>query len=185
MNKRGNLSKNIFLKNRKGQVWVETVIYLLIAFVMIGLVLSFIKPKIEELKDKAIIEQSIQILQDIDNSILNIGSSGNKRLFEIGIKKGSLTIDSEDDTIIFEIDSTYQYSEPGQPVQTGNIQALTVENGRNSKVTLKRDFSEGYNITYNGEEVNKTLSQASNPYKVFITNEGTSSNKIAIDFSVE
>ena len=38
-----------------GQVWVETVTYTLIAIVMIGLVLSFAKPKIEELQDKTII----------------------------------------------------------------------------------------------------------------------------------
>lgn len=185
MSKRGKTGKNVFFKNKKGQVWVETVIYLLVAFVMIGLVLSFIKPKIEELKDKAVIDQSIQILQDIDNSILTIGSSGNKRLLEIGIKKGTLTIDSEKDTIVFQIDSTYKYSEPGQPVQVGNIQALTEQNGRNSNVTLKRDFSSEYNITYNSQEVIKTLNKASNPYKVFMTNEGTSLNKIIIDFSVE
>ena len=70
------------MNKRRGQVWVETVVYLLVAFVMIGLVLSFIKPKIEELKDKSITEQSIEILKNIDNSILTMGDSGNKRVLE-------------------------------------------------------------------------------------------------------
>jgi hypothetical protein len=211
MNKRGRFSKNMFMKNpreqgsiifqkknsreqgsiifqkknSRGQVWVETVIYLLIAFVMIGLVLSFIKPKIEQIKDKAIIEQSIQIIQDIDNSILTMGGSGNKRLLEIGIKKGSLIIDSENDTIIFEMEGAYMYSEPGETVKTGNIEAVTEKNGRNNRVTLKRDFGDEYNITYNDEESTKTLTRAPSPYRMFITNNGISLNKINIDFSVE
>lgn len=32
-------------RNRSGQVWIETVIYTLIAFVMIGLVLSYARPE--------------------------------------------------------------------------------------------------------------------------------------------
>ena len=46
--------------NKRGQVWVETVIYTLIALVMIGLVLSFVQPKIMELQDKATLQQSIR-----------------------------------------------------------------------------------------------------------------------------
>ena len=141
MVKRGRLEKNIFLKNSRGQVWVETVIYLLIAFVMMGLVLSFIRPKIEELRDKTIIEQSLEIIKEIDNSIVTIGSPGNRRLMEIGIRKGSFTIDSANDTIIFRMDSKYVYTEPGKIVWIGNIQALTEERGSINAVSLERDVS--------------------------------------------
>jgi type II secretory pathway pseudopilin PulG len=166
-------------------VWVETVVYLLIAFAMIGLVLAFIKPKIEEMRDKAIIEQSLEMMKEIDNSITTIGSSGNRRLLEVGIKKGSLTIDSENDVIIFEIQSSYAYTEPGEPVQVGEIQALTEETGRGNTVTLKRDFSEEYDLTYVNQEVTKSLTKAPNAYRLFITNKGESSNKVLIDFSIE
>ena len=43
----------------KGQIWVETMVYTLIAFALIGIVLMFVKPKIEEIQDTSIIEQSI------------------------------------------------------------------------------------------------------------------------------
>jgi type II secretory pathway pseudopilin PulG len=183
MVKRGGLKKSAFLKDYKGQVWVETVIYLLIAFVMMGLVLSFIRPKIEELRDKTILEQSVEVLKEIDNSILTIGSAGNRRLVEVGIRKGSLIIDSENDEIIFEMDSRYVYTEPDKIIQIGNIEALTKANGRSNTVTLKRDFSSEYDLTYNGEQILKTLTKAPNPYKLFFTNNGISANKIAIDFS--
>lgn len=185
MVKRGGLKKSIFLENHRGQVWVETVIYLLIAFVMMGLVLSFIRPKIEELRDKTVLEQSLEILKEIDNSIVTIGSPGNRRLVEVGIRKGSLIIDSATDKIIFEMDSKYVYTEPGKTVQIGNIQALTEEKGSTNLVTLERDFSSEYDITYGGEQTLKTLSKAPNPYRLFFTNNGASGNKIAIDFSTE
>jgi hypothetical protein len=185
MNRNGGVKKNIFLNDYKGQVWVETVIYLLIAFVMMGLVLSFIRPKIEELKDKATIEQSVQILKDIDHLILTMGSPGNKRLIEVGIRKGSLLIDSQRDMIIFEMNSRYLYTEPGKVVQIGNIKALTETIGKENKITLTRDFSSEYNLTYKNGETFKTLSKASAPYRIFFTNEGESLNKIVINFDLE
>jgi hypothetical protein len=187
-NLRGILKETTFLKNQKkqkGQVWVETVIYLLIAFVMIGLVLSFIKPKIEEMRDRTIIEQSLGILKEIDSIITTIGSPGNQRLINVEIRKGSIIIDSENDIVKFEIDSTYEYGQPGQVITIGNIQAITEESGDNSKVTLTRDFSEGYDLTYDNQQMVKTLTKASNPYRLFINNRGESSDKVLINFGLE
>ena len=59
-------TNNKFLpKSKRSQVWVETVIYTLIALTVIGLFISFAKPKIEEIQDKAIVEQSVAMLEDI------------------------------------------------------------------------------------------------------------------------
>jgi len=51
--------------NYKGQVWIETVVYTLIAFAILSAILGVAKPKIEQLQDKSIIEQSIGILENI------------------------------------------------------------------------------------------------------------------------
>ena len=176
----------LFVKDkREGQVWIETVIYLLIAFVMIGLVLSFIKPQIEELRDKAVIEQSIKMLNDLDNIILTIGTSGNKRLLEAGIKKGSLKIDGVGDVLSFEINSAYLYSEPGELIRVGNIIVKTEEETRYNLVTLVSDYSGMYNLTYKGGDRLKNLNSASTPYKLLISNEGEDSNKrIIIDIDL-
>ena len=101
------------MHNKRGQVWIETVIYTLIAFSLIAAVLAFVKPKIEEIQDNAIIEQSLGLMKDIDSTIREIiqGGSGNKRKLEIAIKKGSLGIDGENDRLVFEIDSRKLYSE--------------------------------------------------------------------------
>jgi hypothetical protein len=182
--KRG-LRKNTEMEKR-GQVWIETVIYLLIAFVMIGLVLSFVRPKIEEMRDKAIIERSLEVMNSLDNLILTIGSPGNKRLVDLNIKKGSLTIDGENDTILFEMEGKYLYTEPGEEVAVGNVLAKTEEKGEYNVVTLKRDFSANYNLTYQGRDVGKTLNKAATPYKLYLTNNGVTNNlNINIDFSLQ
>ena len=87
--------------NKKGQIWVETVVYTLIAFTLIGLVLTFAKPKIEEIQDKGLIEQSIKVLDDIDLIIKTLGGSGNQRLIMLGISKGTLNIDGKNDRLFF------------------------------------------------------------------------------------
>ncbi|HNZ52100.1 MAG: hypothetical protein BWY36_00835 [Candidatus Diapherotrites archaeon ADurb.Bin253] len=187
MKKKGDIKRNTFSKNYRGQVWIETVIYLLIAFVMMGLVLSYVKPKIEDLRDKAIIEQSLDVINEIDNTISTIGSTGNKRLIEIGVKKGVFNIDSENDMITFELETKYQYSEFGKEVYIGKVKAITQGQNQYSKVILTRDFSEEYNLIYDSSDTNKALPKASTPYRVFIENKGVGvdQDKLIINFNIE
>ena len=173
------------IKKRRGQIWVETVIYTLIAFVMIGLVLSFVKPKIEEIRDQAIIEQSLNMFDEINNVILAIRDiPGNKRLVELNVKKGILKIDGEDDKIILELESKFTYSQPGEDVRYGDIIARTEKKGRINIVTLTGDYSDKYNITYNDEDVIKPLTKSAIPYKIFISNKGNQGSKVVIDLEV-
>jgi hypothetical protein len=162
--------------NLKAQVWIETVIYLLIAFVMIGMVLSFVRPKIEELKDKSILQQSQEILETLDNTIVTMGVEGNRRIIDLGIKKGEFTFNAVDDLIKFETDSLYVYTEPGEKVQIGNVLAETKKKTRDYLVTLTSNYSEDYNITYKGKEESKTLAKSSVPYKLILSNEGEDSS---------
>ncbi len=188
MRKKGEIKKNTISKNHRGQVWVETVIYLLIAFIMIGLVLSYVKPKIEDMQDQTMIKQSLEIINEIDNTITTIGSTGNKRLIEVGVKRGEFTIDSTNDKIIFEIQTDYKYSETGEEVYDGKVKITTEGENQYSKVRLERDFSEEYDFIYDGAANNKTLSKASTAYNLFIENKGvgaTPPGLVVIDFTVQ
>lgn len=164
-----------FSGNKRGQIWVETVIYILIAFVMIGLVLSFVKPKIEELRDKAVIEQSVEIINNLDSIFSEVLIPGNKRIIDVGIKKGELRINSENNTVEFVIESEYVYSEPNETIYVGEIIAKTETRGKYNLVTLRREYGSKYNFTYQNLELSKTLTRSSVPYKIIITNEGEDS----------
>jgi hypothetical protein len=169
-------------RNRKGQIWVETVIYTLIAFVIIGLVLAYAKPKIEELQDQAIIEQSITMLKDIDSIIGRIGAPGNQRLVEMGIKKGNLKIDGVNDIIVFEMESRSTYSEPGEKVVDGNLLITTTKVGKFNLVNITRDYSTECNLTYERKDQLKSLSKTSTSYQLLISNKG--GEKVNIDISL-
>ncbi len=175
--KRGQISK-------KGQIWVETIIYTLIAVSMIAAVLFFVQPKIKELQDKTIISQSIEVMRYIDSIIAEVGQGvpGNKREFEVGIKKGTLTFDGKDDKIIFKIKSNYEYSEPEIAINEGDLEILTTKKGEDITVTLTVNYTQ-YDLKYKGEDEVKILPAASTPYRVLISNEGSAPLKINIEIA--
>lgn len=174
----------IFLDNQKrGQVWVETMIYTLIAFALIGTVLAFVKPKIEEMQDRGVIDQSILMLKEIEEIISDIDQSGvgNKRGMDIKIKAGELVIDSDNDKLIFELESNTEYSESGISINDGNIKVLTSVKGSLNKITLTLNCNL-YNITFQEKDIPKILSKDTDSYDLYITNKG--GNPTNIDFDV-
>jgi len=177
------------MRNKRAQIWVETVIYTLIALVLIGAVIAFAKPKIEQLQDRAVIERSLNLLNDIDSQVQSAidGGIGNRRIINIELKKGSLTIDGENEDILFEMQSKDKYSQEDVWVSPGSsIEALTTKNGGNYLVKLMLNYS-NYEISYRGDFAGiKKITQSPTSYKIIMTNNGTSvSGKTQIDFDVE
>jgi type II secretory pathway pseudopilin PulG len=166
--------------NKRGQVWVETVIYTLIAFSLMGLVLAFVIPKINETRDKGVIEQSISVLQDVDSLIRNLGGPGNQRVPQIKINKGTMTIDAINNKIFFQLQSTYQYSQPGENVSIGKIIVNTQGQGKINIVTLTLDYTGEYDLNYMWTKDVKTISQAPTPYNILIADNGADSQRLEI-----
>lgn len=171
--------------NKKSQIWVETVIYTLIGLSILGLVLAFAKPKIDELKDKSVIEQSIDMLNSIDQTMSNIKYvSGNSRPIELKIQRGELLVDGVDNYIEYSIkDSKYRYSEPGQVISIGNINVLTLENAKTYSINLNINYTNSINLTWNREDVQKVLQPAPKPYNIVMANKGYTGGIPNIDFS--
>jgi len=190
--KGGDKSGQVCWKNQKAQVWVETVIYTLIALVVIGLFISFAKPKIEEIQDKAVVEQSVEMLEEINELILSItqGGAGNQRIIELGIKKGGLEINASKDQLLFQIEGKYTFTEPGENgspgenINIGNVIANTQKIGSINKVTLISNYSQRYNITYQGMETVKKINKSPVPYKLSISNKGAVGGMQIIDIAL-
>jgi len=174
--------------NKSGQVWVETVIYTLIAFSLIAAVLTFVKPKIEEIQDNAVIIQSIQMLKAIDNTITNVANlpAGNRKSIEINVNDGTLKFDGENDRIEFLLKSKNEYSEPGVIIQDGEISIkTTLLGGKDYEILLSKNYT-NYNITTSSNDVPKTLSKSTTTYNVLISNAGSSSgSKLNINIEVK
>ncbi len=166
------MRKNIFFYKKRGQIWIETILYTLIAFVLIGLVLAFAKPKIEEFQDKSTIEQSISVLEEIDVIIKNMGDPGNQRVITLSLTKGILNLDGENDKIFFELESRYEYSQPGTNISIGNIIAKTEARGKIYDITLIQDYFEEYNIRFKNIDELYSIKRAATPYRILISNKG-------------
>ena len=174
---------------KKGQVWVETVIYTLIGLALIGLVLSLVMPKINEFKDKSAIEQSIDVLNSFDSKVNEVVSApGNVRKLELKMRRGVLYVSGKNETIIYKLGPiTTKYSEVNTSIEIGNVGVLTSEIGSDYEVRLLLNFSE-YDLSYDGSvDQNEKFSEVSLPYEFLIENMGVNPTigKPQIDIRVE
>ena len=171
------------MNKKRGQVWVETVIYTLIALALIGTVLAFVKPKVEEMQDKITIDQSLQLMGDLDAKIQELTQRGvgNSRIIDLQIKSGTLNIDGINDKIFFTLeDSKYAYSQEGQEIESGNVLIKTEKKSGANTITLTTNY-QSLNLTYNENDQVKTLTASPTLYKISFSNLGKTSDKIQVD----
>lgn len=167
------------IMKKRGQIWVETMLYTVIGLALIGIVLAIVTPKINESKDRLAVEQAIESLGAFENrinTVLDFGGGNQRAILEFTMKRGELFIDVVDDKISFVIDDLNKpYSEPGQTLTRGRIEILSEKKQKTSNVSLTLDYSGIANLTYNDDNtILKKFSSASTPYSFRIRNLGRS-----------
>jgi type II secretory pathway pseudopilin PulG len=170
------------LKNR-GQIWVETVIYTLIGLALIGVILAFVTPKINQEKDKLVITQTIDALGNFGETIDNIldKGPGNIRYVEFTMKQGEMHINASSDEVLFVLSGMSKpYSEPDVEIDYGRVKVLTEENGGKYNVKMKITYSGKANLQYLNSEENKKFGPASTPYKFALENKGTLNGGVSV-----
>jgi len=169
--------------DKRGQIWVETVIYTLIGLAIIGLVLAGALPKINQKKDEMIISRSIEAIGNIDDKIYEVSRAvGSRRVINLEVKKGEFVIDNAEDTISWILDSSFAYSEIGVPVRFGNMDVTTTKDG-DYEVVLKKGYD--LDFVFEGEAGEKRFTVAPTPYLLVVKNNGMNDDgEIVIEFSV-
>lgn len=173
--------KKRWCSSKRSQIWIETVIYTLIGLAIIGLLISTIMPRVNEMKDKSLIGQSIDSLNTVNSKVMEtLTSAGNTRQVFLSVRRGEYVIDSLNDSIYFILkDTKLRYSEPEEYVSRGDITVLTKEKKDKYDVYLILNYSY-YNITYENKEFNRVLTPASTTYNLLIENNGGSDKQINI-----
>ena len=170
--------------SKRGQIWVETVIYTLIGLAVIGLVMAVALPKINEKKDEIVIEQSIEALGNIDDKIYEVINKGvgNQRVINLEIRKGSLVVDMKENTISWVLDSSFPYSEVDMEVPLGRI-TVTTRAGNPWEIELKMSYA--VDLRYEGRvDGTKQMDPAPTPYNFMIERvEDESGENIVIGLS--
>ncbi len=172
---------------KRGQVWVETVMYTLIGLAILGSLIAVMTPRIQKISDNALITQSINSLNKINEQIGEVLMySGTQREIILAVKNGEYIIDSINNSIEFVLsDTKLKYSEIGENVPKGYINVLTTQRTNNNyDVTLSLNYS-AYNLSYQDADKNKILTGAPNPYKLLVQNNGPdSSDKQIINIEI-
>lgn len=168
---------------RRGQVWVETVIYTLIGLSLIALVLAVVTPKINQYKDKALLDQTLNSLNSLNTKVNEVlESPGNRRVVEFKLGRGNIEIDSENDKIIYTLeDSKVKYSEPGLEIAVGKVNVFTEELPKDYKVTFTMTYN--LNITSGKKDENAQYTAASLPYQLKVENTGFANGDQVVDIS--
>ncbi len=162
------------LKNKKAQIWIETVIYILIGIALIALVLAFVVPKINSEKERIIIDQTISSLSLIDDKINEVITTGidNRRIIEFTLNKGELVFNLEGDKIIFKLDDLAKpYSEPDVEIQNGRVVIKTSPTQKTYSVELTLNYGPGVDIKF-GDLTRKKFTFSPIPYKFYVTYKG-------------
>lgn len=169
--------------DRRGQVWIETVIYTLIGLAIIGIVLAGALPRINEHRDKIMIGQSINAMTVIDNKIYEVQRApGNRRVISLDVRAGSLKIDMDRDRIYWVLESSYAYSEVGYTVAIDTLNVTTTEEGSGYIVELATDYN--MDIRFEGDNFGvKEFTEAPIPYNIAIENDGKDGDTIVIEIS--
>lgn len=172
------------IKKNKGQIWVETVIYTLIGLAIITIILVTVIPRIERIKDKVIIEQTISAMNELDDKISEIETVGEVRIADFRVAKGKIEIDSANDSIIYVLEDTkLEMSEPGAEIEQGSVILKTEKMGSKFKVSLTMKY-DNIDITYENKQELKALHAGATPYKIVIENIGIIGDKININLGV-
>lgn len=165
-------------RNKKGDIWVSVVLYVLISLVILSSVYMIVEPKINEAQDRAVVEQTIILLGDINDAVKTSSqATGTVVMRQVKISKGDLFIYNSTETngtIIYMLNNTnLKYSQPGTPLVSGNIQVITNNNLQNEgkyDVTLTLSLSNKKILNDNGQNLWQ-LSASPLPYKLFIKSE--------------
>ncbi|MDD5191962.1 MAG: hypothetical protein PHH54_04940 [Candidatus Nanoarchaeia archaeon] len=173
---------------KKGQIWVETVVYTLIGLTVIAIILSMALPQIEKSKDKALIEQTVTALNILDKKISEVEQApGNSRVVELGISKGRLDIDADNNLIKYTLEDTkLELSEIGENITQGNIVLRTEKMPARFRIILTMNYPNLDITNKNGDGGIKTLQAGTTPYKIVMQNKETSSpgQNTNIEFSI-
>lgn len=166
------------MKNNQAQVWIETVLYTVVILAIIAIVLSFTIPKINEGKDKLVIEQSITALKNLDRSIYDAArQTGNIRIVEFSLKRGNLHFYPNRGNITLTIGGlTSIYSEDGQVVYDGEVEMISTSGAKSNSINLTISYPANLPIQYKGKNDYVKINPSSLPYRFSIENTGTSIN---------
>ena len=142
------LNKILTQKSKHAQIWIETAIYTLIGLSIIAILLSIAVPQVDRIKDKGIITQTENALNDLNGKILEASETpGNVRIIYLKLAKGRLEINSQNNSIEYVLENTrVKLSELGEKIHPGDLTLETKKSGDKNNVFISIDYNNKVNL---------------------------------------
>ena len=107
--------------NRRGDVWISVVLYVLIISIGLFIILIAVTPLLTRMKDKSTFSDAKGTMLGIEQQISEISreSPGSQRVIPVDLKSGSLDIG--EDTIVYRLETESKVIDPKSKVELGNI----------------------------------------------------------------
>ena len=141
---------------------IAAVLIILISVVGAVIVLQYTQPSVDRLKEISLFEESKKILTQIDNAVrtVNEEGEGSTRVLQLSVSGGNYLIDTNNDTVVFSMNSMSQVVGIGISKSEGNVNMF----GESNKVLL--------NISYTSINVTGGGSFSNGYHVLIIRNEG-------------
>ena len=137
--------------NKKGDIWVSTVIYIALSIVVLTIVLLAALPLIQKLKYRNVTVQTKNILFQMDKNIREVVSSGpgaTRVLSPVIIDAGVLNFDTAGSTIKWTLKTSDAFAEPGILKQEGSVYTIVNERIVGGAV-IEGEYEISQYLTYN------------------------------------
>lgn len=107
--------------NKKSQVWISAVLYILISVFIMVLVLEALTPLLEGMKDKSVYTRMRDTILSVNQQIREVGleGQGSQRVIPVEVHKGSLAVINN--SLRWEMDTQADILEPRTLIELGNV----------------------------------------------------------------
>jgi|SRR3989344_4438281 len=115
------------MTQKKGDIWISAILYILIAAVAMVLILQAGIPLLDRMKDRTTFEKSNRVLSSLDQQINEVANEGegSQRVVPLEVREGDVVIDEDKNAIIWEIETKSQIIEPRTSMQIGNLKVYS------------------------------------------------------------
>ncbi len=133
---------------KKSQIWISSILYILIVISVMVIVLEVGVPIISNLKDRAAFEDVKSSSQVLDSYIRTVASEGpgSQRIIPLEVKRGRIY--SNNDKLVWELPVTSKVLEPRTRIDFGNLAFIGLPS--NLTVTAYESNDSCYYIIENG-----------------------------------
>ncbi|MBS3142937.1 hypothetical protein J4464_06125 [Candidatus Woesearchaeota archaeon] len=147
-------------KNKRGEIWISAVLYVLIAALAMVLILQAGMPLLTKMKDNTAYSRSKDTMIGLDRQIRDVATEGqgSQRVIPLEVRQGDFIID--DSRIRWELETESKIIEPRTKVSLGNVNVYS-----NADVETRVDNNK---ITLSNSRIKAVFNNAKSPPEVNI-----------------